>query len=292
MNKLPNLLLVGAQKAATSSLVYYLKQHPEVYFSESKELFFFCSNNLSSGEPDIHTNKLLQNYKVNFNSENQKIVGEATTHYLYKHHKVIENLRNVYGDECRKIKILIMLRNPAERAFSAWSMFKKNNVEILNFKEALAAIDLRLDCNDNCNFDYLGFGLYYQQVKSYFDNFDNVYVSILDDFESNPIAELNNICSFLGIYDFKFNTKAKVNKSGVIKIPFIYDFMANPSNIKTKLKKLIPDSLRKSVRHVILGWVLKSEEIQTADLKSLKDYYLADIEQLELLLNKELSSWK
>ena len=103
--KLPNFLIVGAVKSGTTSLYYYLKQHPEIYMSDSKEPRFFSFYGipkrifLKNVFPNLE-NGFIRDWKSYLllfqNSVNFKAIGEASTSYLFHHERVIENLNKFY----------------------------------------------------------------------------------------------------------------------------------------------------------------------------------------------------
>src|SRR4249919_1140700 len=124
--KIPNFLVGGPPKCASTSLNFYLKQHPEIFMSPVKQTKFF------SLDYDNGINFYLQTYFSGVADE--KMVGEATpTYFLLPF--VIERIKKFNPD----MKLIFCLRNPVERAFSGWSMRINNGTEDLPFKDALEA---------------------------------------------------------------------------------------------------------------------------------------------------------
>src|SRR6188508_1581564 len=119
--KLPNFFIVGAPKAGTTSLYYYLKRHPEVFMSPIKEPNFFAyeetiKQNLYHKEKGVGT---LEEYKDLFAEANgrHKAIGEASVSYLF-YPPVPERIKQMVPDA----KIIISLRNPVDRALSHYYM--------------------------------------------------------------------------------------------------------------------------------------------------------------------------
>lgn len=130
--KKPNFLIIGAAKSGTTSLYDYLQQHPEVAMSRHKEPHYFSRRVVGKNEAVFVSNKqadpLLdlqgkkpkldlsaENYLRNFcHVENEKAIGEASVSYLAVP-GVAELIRNEYPE----IKIIAILRDPVERAYSA-----------------------------------------------------------------------------------------------------------------------------------------------------------------------------
>ncbi|MGQ9662575.1 MAG: sulfotransferase domain-containing protein [Kiritimatiellia bacterium] len=130
---LPNFLIVGAPKAGTTSLFDYLGQHPEVYTPPVKEPCFF-----SSGLPAF-THDLAEYEALFAGQTTQTAIGEASTTYLYDP----DAARRIH-DLLPEARIIIMLRNPAERAYSEWAYNALQLAcEPLSFEAALEAEEER-----------------------------------------------------------------------------------------------------------------------------------------------------
>lgn len=124
---IPNLIIPGAQKSGTSSLYNYLKVHPECIMSEPKEPSFFSKRaNLDKTEGYMRCFS-----DVVKREKNPKIFGEATTAYMVED-DIPERIKSILGT-C--LKFIFVLRNPVERAISAyWHLFKRYD-EIRSIEE-------------------------------------------------------------------------------------------------------------------------------------------------------------
>ena len=158
---LPNFLIVGAAKSGTTSLYYYLMDHPEIYFSKIKEPDYLSSEVLKdqyltrvSLRPYIKT---INDYKELFNEViNEKAIGEASTDTIYYHKTTIPRIKSLLGDP----KIIIMMRNPPYAAFSMYSHMIRDNRETLSFEDALAIENERIRGNWQCSYHYKARALY------------------------------------------------------------------------------------------------------------------------------------
>ena len=124
---LPNYLIIGAAKCGTSSLYEYLIQHPNINAALGKEINFF----------DMHYSKGINWYRSyfpfkNFLTKKNSITGEATPRYLDHPHTP----KRVY-DLIPSAKIILLLRNPVDRAYSHWNMMVAHKRENLSFSEAI-----------------------------------------------------------------------------------------------------------------------------------------------------------
>ena len=119
----PNFLIIGPPKCASTSLYYYLQQHPEIYLSKVKETGFFTHDYYKG-------TRFYEKYFADAGCA--KAIGEATPSYSFLPFAA-DRIKKLYPD----IKLIICFRNPMERAFSNWLMLKDAGVEKAGFREAL-----------------------------------------------------------------------------------------------------------------------------------------------------------
>ena len=282
----PNFLIVGAAKSGTTSLVHYLSQHPDIFIPSRKELRYFVSHQIYSTNsndpllPRILEQSLLskedyyREFDVNFNWR-----GEASVHYLYHYGESIPKIKNELGD----IPIFIILRNPVKRALSNYEYLY--NIHKNSPEEEFEKESEYKDMNFNCFWYYKDLGLYSEQVQAFKNSFSNVYVYIFEDFIKDIHENMNSIFSNLNInpIDLQIEVQNQSNmKSGIgsflNKVPFSYYLSRD---IKRKLKEQFKSIFFKDKPNYSPNF-----------LTELNDFYLNDIEKLEVILGKDLSIWK
>lgn len=203
---LPNCLIVGAQKSGTSSLYQYMLQHPQVHESLGKEVHYFDGGL----NPDIDTfNKGENWYRAHFPLSRDMNVGDicidATPMYLFNP-LVAERIKNLIPD----CKIIILLRDPVERAVSHYFHTQRHGFEDLSIEDALDREDSRLeegiqqqDYKDLAFrlYSYKARGLYLKQIQNYQQYFSEDQMLILssDSFYKNSQEALNTVFDFLDI---------------------------------------------------------------------------------------------
>lgn len=200
--KSPNFFIVGAAKSGTSSLWQYLKANKEVFMPVdelSKEPAFFSE---LKKRADMTPEEYLNIFKEATISH--KLVGEASTAYLTDP----VSAKRIY-DFNPEAKIIILLRNPTERAYSLYCWMVQEGYEYAGtFKRALYLEDYRINkkipnfFEPEYYYNYLYFrsGLYSEQVKRYISLFkNNVLVIKFDFFKNNLDTTYDQICSFLEI---------------------------------------------------------------------------------------------
>ena len=290
-NNLPNLLIVGAAKSGTTSLHNYLNQHPEIFMSHHKEPHFLISNEI--GETRIPNSILeISEYSDLFDhSDNFKYKGESSVMYLLYPDIAINNIKKFLGKEC---KIIIMLRNPIDRAFSGYQHVKRyNTMENLSFEDALWNSDDRYHNNLNMTpaSRYLALGKYYLQVKKFKESFKNVHIIIYDDYKKDINKELNQLINFLKLKLFDFDIKDRYMVGGwQWKNKKIRNFMMSHSYVKKILKFVIPFKKARSLVKKKLQYKINNK-ISVDTKKKLITYYKEDIIKLSKLINRDLNYW-
>jgi hypothetical protein len=298
-NNLPNFLIVGAAKSGTSSLHNYLNQHPEVFMpSYNKE-------GMKVKEPRFLIKDLVQHrlhngvwsweeYKSLFNEvKNEISIGESTVLYLYYYEHAIDNIKKYLGEN---VKIIIMLRNPTDRAYSAFQHVSKGLKEQNSFEDALKIEKERMNKESSLTpmVMYREMGLYHDMVKAYKENFKNVHIVFYEDFRDDTEGEIKKIFKFLELslsanIDFvsRHNVGGKRWKNEKMKHVFMKN---NP--LKSALKKAIPKSLRKGVRDKLIS----ASTDKVAPMKEntrvkLNEFFKEDVKKLSDLLNRDLTHW-
>lgn len=295
--KLPDFLIVGAARSATTSLYYYLKTYDEIYMPLRKEPWFFSYVNKppdysSPGAYEV-VHRLGDYIDLFKASRSDQIIGEASPSYLFTHGRTITNIKDVYGELYEKLKIIIILRNPVDRAYSHFMLHKRGYREPLDFEKAIApeTISVRLRDNWDIFYDYVGCGFYYAQVKAYLDEFPEVKVVLYDDLAGESGNVLRDLCGFLGV-NFRDDVKlGTYNKSGVPRIGFLNALINRSSLIQGFLMAVIPQPVRMRMKHKVNKLNMKPVGMSLKQKDYLSSAFGKDIENLSRLLNRDLSNW-
>ncbi|MEJ2163891.1 MAG: glycosyltransferase [Desulfobacterales bacterium] len=213
--QLPNFFIVGAAKAGTTSLWRYLIQHPEIFMPSDimyKEPAYFS---------DIKGIRSLHQYAALFSSSStKKMIGEASTAYLTSPESPVR-IKDMIPDA----KIIIMLRNPIDRAYSLYNWMACNGYEsATSFELALKTEKTTRYGNEafkNFNpeyyYNYLYYhsGLYSEQIKRYLDNFNKEQICfvIFEKFKASVKQEVSRVFAFLGVDD-SIVPEFKIHNSG------------------------------------------------------------------------------
>ena len=234
-----NTFIVGAPKAGTTSLHHYLNQHTDVSMSSVKEPNFFSSKEV---ETLFYNSKCIDDsndYHKLFSIEKRQVRGEASVSYLYYEHVP----KRIY-DYNSEAKIIIMLREPIERAFSHYLMDCR-----LGFcSEKLEDIIDNPQSYPQYFQQYLELGNYYSQIKRYQDIFgkEQLLVIFYDDFKGNTEKVMNRVFSFLEIekQEIDFSIKNPFLSTSNTLISNLYKFKI----IRKGVKAIIPERLLLLIR--------------------------------------------
>lgn len=292
----PNFLIVGAAKAGTTSLYEYLKDHPDIFLSNPKEPTFFPfagepKPTYTTGRPVNFVTDEDQYFSLFENSGNKKCIGEASTPYLYLHDKSIQNIKKIVPNY-KAMKIIIILRNPTDRAFSQYMHKRRECVESLTFSEAIEQEVARIKNNAHIDFHYTQRSLYHDSVKAFMDEFDQVLVCFYDDLKNNPANFVKKVLRFLDVEaEYLPATFATFNESGIPTNPFFRKLLIKEFPGKTILKKLIPLNIKAKIfKKIRSGKVIKMY-IEAADKELLNIKFKNDLSKLKLLLDGDLPIW-
>ncbi len=188
-----DFILAGAQKSGTTALHYFLSKHPDITMGDQQEMHFF--DNDAMFVADLDYEQLHKHYPL---LAPAKIAGDCTPSYIY-HEPAAERIWK-YNPQ---IKLLILLRNPVDRAFAHWNMQRFKGREPLDFFDAVREEQARIagaPPTEARRFAYVDRGFYGQQLARLFKFFPREQVKVVkfEEFKENQRETLASIFSFLG----------------------------------------------------------------------------------------------
>lgn len=225
MNK-PDFLIVGAAKSGTSSLHYYLSEHPEIYLHKYKELNFWHLFGHEEDRAILRRYDYLPTSYVEYcelfsDSDQSQITGDISPSYLYYYNDTIFNIKQIHP-EWKKLKIIIILREPIDKIWSHYKFVrnKKLDPDHLSLWDSLMLEESRIhDKNLLPDLFYVANTRYTVQVKSYLNNFPNTLILLYDDLLQNTKGVLDKITDFLGVHRGTYvNIDKRYNASSPIKV--------------------------------------------------------------------------
>jgi hypothetical protein len=209
--KTPEFIVVGSAKSGTTSVYNYLKQHPDIFMPDFKEPHYFVSDQPLNFETITDS----ESYFKLFEDAGDRICGEASTGYLY-FPEAAERIKHSLPDT----KIVALVRDPVERAFSMWGHQQRESLEPLSFE---AAIVLELNGEPRhrdgveYGFNYCELGLISAQLKRYIELFghENVFIGDYTELKQDPKTFMRKLFDFLDVdQKFQGNLDRRFNPSG------------------------------------------------------------------------------
>ncbi len=287
---IPNFFVLGAAKCGTSSIYYYLKQHPEIYMPEVKEPHFFDSDIFWKEGVDVY----LRCHSKGAGSFPAR--GEATPGYFRSWNRVIPRIKEVYG-KCTP-KFILMFRDPVERAWSHFLHCVRNHTEQETFDIALRLEQTRLAKDPDCWCGYFRDGLYAAQLEQWFNSFPQgcFHILLTEDIRNRPAETGGRVFEFIGVDpDVKIDFSAKKNTVALPRWQWLMDFLGKPHPVKRSFGGLLPHHLKRSVRtwarQANLKPVAQRPILDPAVAARLREAYREDILKLSLMINRDLSHW-
>lgn len=306
LTKLPDFFVVGAARSGTTSLHYYLNQHPEIFMPEVKEIGFFRFVNtpielirMVEKKKSLKLVYIFDDYIRHFEKAlDTQMIGEACNWYLYAYKETIKNIKIVYRENYKNLKVIIILRNPADRAWSHFMVYRRDGQEpIEDFIKAITPEVYKKRFEDNKGLpvglgDYIGIGMYYKQVDAYMEEFQDVKIFLYDDLYKDALKVVREIYSFLGVSaGCTPNINKRYNISGESKVKLLNTFVTHNYMMKDFLKSFIPFKIRDIIRHTIFAKNTQRKEMPEDIRRELIKFYEDDITKLQKLVKRDLSSW-
>lgn len=299
MKRGPDFLIVGAPRSASTSMQVYLRQHPQIYFPNRKEVHFFGSD-LQRLSGDFWFVQEESRYRALFEeARDDQIAGEASVMYLQSA-RAAEEIKHFNSG----MKIIILLRNPIDVIYSHHShLLWAQSEEIEDFESALAAEKNR---SEGCGIPPYALMLdvllysrtvrYAQQVKRYFDCFgrENVHLLLFDDIKQDIAACYRSTLEYLEVdssFDPEFNV---VNEHKRVRSRHLQRLAIHPPMILRRLLQLFGADFpwRVMIKLQELNSTYGARAPLPIELRRrLSSEFESDITELAALLERDLSHW-
>lgn len=207
---LPNFLIIGAAKCGTSSLYHYLTRHPCVAPAFRKEVYFF-DRTFRRGMAWYRSffPTLLEKYYAKKIYKKDLLTGESTPCYFFHPHAPQRTFRSI-----PEVKLIVLLRNPVDRAYSFYHMQFRRGIETLSFEQAIEREEERLQGElekmlqdeyyfsfNRQNYSYLSRGIYVDQLKNWMRFFskEKILILISEHMYTEPSKSFRQVLDFLNL---------------------------------------------------------------------------------------------
>jgi len=276
MEKWPNFFIVGAAKSGSTSLYEYLNQTPGIYMSPVKEPHFFVSKEFASRFDWVTMNK--KKYLTLFkNASNEIAIGEASPSYLRD-----PQAANLIHNTVPNAKIIIILRDPVERAFSAYLMWGLGIAAKHSFKKVIKE---ELDSRGRT---ILEPSFYYDNVKRYIDIFgrEQVKVIIFEEFVKDTRMIAKDVLEFLQVNSEPPESIKEIYNSYKVPRKVLGNIALRNQIIRYVGKKILPHSMQNYLITNVLLTKGKKPKLSEEDRIFFDEIVRNDLKKLSELLGR------
>lgn len=298
----PDFLVIGAAKSGTTALDEYLRQHPDLAFPDAREPNFFAFDGTRPslrdhrGRPAAAARTSVvdpEQYQALFaNLRSGSLVGETSPSYLYEPRAAERIARHVPNT-----RMIVILREPGMRAFSAYQHLVREGREPLDFEAALDAEPARIQDNWGWLWRYVDMGRYATQLERFLTRFpaDQILVLLHENLRDDPLATLRRVFEFLGVEpDVVIDTTHRYNVSGVPRRPWLHRLTNPPVAVRRLATSLVPSRSLQRIRRVQAD--LSSRNLEKlspppAALERVRQELSPEVNRLRELTGFDLAGW-
>ena len=284
-----DFFIAGAPKAGTTSLYHYLNEHPEISMSSQKEPDYFSDSDIQNEGMYYGKNRIdtIKKYHALFDDNlESKLKGEASVSYLF--YKNVPQKIKTYNPDA---KIIIMLRDPIDRAFSHYLMDYRLGLVSDSFEDIIDQKSVHKNAKLFYQ-QYVELSEYANQVKRYLDVFNEKEILFIEyeDLKMDVLGIVKKTYLFLGVnqayvpdVNKKHNTYT-MPKNRIIR--FIYSFVI----LRNILSLFFPKNLVDRLRTALFKNDKKPKPLDKTRNR-LKQLFINDVNALGEILNKDFSRW-
>jgi len=296
----PDFIIAGAAKSGTTVLYEHLVTHPSIFIPSIKECRFFSNmpRDFRGGPAASFMNQGPRTwgaYQALFQGQDEMVCGDICNDCFFYYERSIENIKKYVGTD---LPIVIILRNPVERAYSHYLQAVRMGSESKTFEEALALEPARRAKNYVWSMLYRQTGLSADATESFLSNFRNVQVYLYEEiFTDNGLRHLQE---FIGVSPISFDLarRANVAQQRVPKSWFLNKSVMSVRHalIKAGVYRSLPKGVNRllgaAIRYVNARNVGRKAELAPETRRALVEYYEPDVRHLENLLSRDLRHWR
>lgn len=282
---LPTVYIVGVQKAGTTSLHNWLAQHPNIYAPlELKDVDYFANPTIALEAKE----RLLNDFSAH---RGEKVILQSHVNY-FLYPDAISRIKSVTP----QAKLIVVLRNPVDRAISAFRYFKKMGQETREPEEALLYEPKSKLSYSQINNDltYIEHGLYANQLRYVYKEFDTKQLLILnfEILKNKPEKLVKEVFEFLNIRGNFLPTFQRKNKTGRVRFKWLQKKLTSTNELRQTLIKYLfnwwlPSERRQYLRKQFIEMNTsgrKKKSVNPKTIRELQNIFEADQKELEELL--------
>lgn len=295
----PDFLVIGAARSGTTALYQYLAEHPGLFLTEPKEPHYFALAGTTpafTGPGDRETiNRLavpdredyLRLYEA---ARPDQVRGEASVSTMY-HPAAVSLVREMNP----AARLVCMLRDPVDRAFSAYGFMRTRGWEPCGtFEEALADEPRRIAEGWHHIWHYTAMSRYGEQLHHVLDVFPREQVLVLrhEDMAADPDAVLTRVYAHLGVPPVRRTVAPDPHRSGEPRSRFLGRVVSTHHPLKKLLSPVVPVSLRRRLRRQIVARNIVRTSYRPETRRELVAGFGPDLDLLEQVTGLDVTAWR
>lgn len=289
---LPNFIVIGAAKAGTTALYWYLREHPSVFMSRVKETNYFAYGLDAQGRPlygdpevDRFPVKSLSQYKQLFTQAGDAVaIGEASPIYL-ECPQAAARIRELLP----AARIVCSLRHPVDRAYSDYQMYLRHRGRRFDPARDLAATSVWARPESH----WMQIGRYHEQLSRYFDRFtrNQIHVLLFDDLRRSPPRVMQDLYRFLGVDPAFVPDFGTPHAPGGMPVSRLLESFLTSTAIKYAVKPWVPVQAANWVRRLRTRNMRPAPSLPPELRKELTRHFRDDIAKTSDLIGRSLEHW-
>lgn len=287
----PDFLIIGAAKSGTTTLYRYLSEHPDIYMSAVKEPRYFAFTEAAPdpADPVLRDSVTTKDayLKLFENAASKQVLGEASPIYLAE-----PRACEAIAAAIPEVKLVVILRDPAERAFSHFLMSQRQGYEPeSSFIKALRVPEINIGSWRRVR-PYLPYSRYADGLARFFSRFgrDRVLVLLHEELSNNAVETMRKVTEFLHVAPLEIKDEKRANVGYAVNSTKITRLLKHPNLqwLKMTLPTWMVGLVKKTIKRANTTERKITHEERLFAIECLRD----DIDKLEILLGRDLSAWR
>lgn len=289
--KTPTFLIIGAGKSGTTSLNWYLSQHPQVFMCPKREPDFFAYEGADAPGAVTSWDEYLALFR---DAGSARAIGDTSPSYLHVA-GTAERIRHYLPE----VRLVAILRHPVERLYSRYmQLVRQDDAPDVPFEAAVDPDSIWWQRED-----LVPEGFYARHLRPYFDAFprEAIRIYLYEEYAEDPEAVFSDICRFVGVdADFRPDLSTRLHQSGQLRSRFLNELIGSNGTLKRTLSEHFPGAYER-LRHMP-ALVQRLNRFRSLNVRKppldaalrerlARAIYAEDIRALEAMLGRDLEGW-
>ncbi|MGY1987910.1 sulfotransferase family protein [Blastococcus sp. SYSU DS0669] len=297
MGAAANFLVIGAARSGTTALTSFLGEHPDVFVSTPKEPHFLAFPGgapvfTGLGDDDLVNRTAVreeESWRALFDGRAEPRLGEGSVTTLAHPGSAIPAIERCCAPGCR---LVVMLRDPVDRAFSSWLYLRSRGYDAGTFEECLAAEEERTRAGWSHMWQLARLSRYAEQLAPFTAAFgDRLLVVVQEEFSADPAGHLRRVLEFLEVDpSVPIDPTRRVNASGLPRSRAV-TAAQNVLRRSPALRRLVTAAVPQRQRERVRAANLAPTTIDPATRAGLAASFADDVGALQDLLGRRLTAW-